>query len=275
MPTLHITTNRHSGIRGAFTLVELLVVIGIIALLISILMPALQKAREAAVNVACQSNLRQHGIAIANYVADNKGYFPVSYRMNASTREYILDSNGNPQPEYDAWRFRVYWVQVRETYMPIGNEPFTSTYQVNPNLVCPAWRRHFPVPNSGPDSNYNLDVSGYHMAFGHSLHRPGSQKYMFLGGLKITQVGGMSDGAVSVGPARRTPPSRFIMLADAGFTQALSTMATGKPIAHRSGWNALFVDGHVQSFAEPNYPHEDDPGSTKIHHYRLRKDLRE
>ena len=59
--------------RHAFTLVELLVVIGIIALLISILLPSLGRAREAANTVKCLSNLRQASMALQNWFADKKG----------------------------------------------------------------------------------------------------------------------------------------------------------------------------------------------------------
>jgi len=79
--------------RFGFTLIELLVVIAIVSILIAILLPALQSARNQAVNIACHSNLRQMGISYLTYTTDNKDYFyPAQFSRGDSTQTVFRDN---------------------------------------------------------------------------------------------------------------------------------------------------------------------------------------
>src|SRR5687767_1697673 len=85
--------------RAAFTLVELLVVVAIIALLIAILLPVLSRAKEQSRGVACKSNQRQLAMAFLLFAQDNKGQLPGNYHDRANpipsrTCWLLGDSNG-------------------------------------------------------------------------------------------------------------------------------------------------------------------------------------
>jgi len=83
-------TGSKKRMQAAFTLIELLVVVSIIALLVSILLPALNKAREQAKNVVCLSNCHQWALAVAQYAYDYGDYFPARLPLVEGQRLWVL-----------------------------------------------------------------------------------------------------------------------------------------------------------------------------------------
>jgi prepilin-type processing-associated H-X9-DG protein len=234
----------------AFTLVELLVVIGIIALLIAILLPSLSKARKQAVTLACASNLRQMGQAMIIYVNDNKAY-PGSLFIRSGQF-------------YAVWPTRLRKA-LGGTARSTGNNIFW----------CPAqetgfqWQAQFGTPGGEyatvTDMGYGYDEGerllnvftvpfsyGYN-DWGHDTQQPnlsdiqkglgGDIDSTFMG-QRLTELKGgrVKKGAEMIAIADNTADGAFDYNIDVRKVD-LRTEGPGK--IHNNGSNVLFCDGHV------------------------------
>ncbi len=147
--------------RSGFTLVELLVVIAIIGVLVALLLPAVQSAREAGRRASCQNNLKQVGLAIHNF-HDTKGYLPSGGRPTAaSTVRYgvfiLLLPFVEQKPLWDNYDSSVSWGHA-------NNLPVTG--QRLPVYECPSSPKHGGILDLNPDGEGpgQFGVSGAQVA---------------------------------------------------------------------------------------------------------------
>jgi prepilin-type N-terminal cleavage/methylation domain-containing protein/prepilin-type processing-associated H-X9-DG protein len=130
---------RSSKRRAAFTLIELLVVIAVIAILVALLVPAVQKVRDAAARTHCANNLKQIGLGMHNYANTNKGfppsrttgtvstapYFPYQHAWSAVLMPYIEQTSTFNEYTYKAdWSSPQNYTAIR-TFMPVFSCPAT------------------------------------------------------------------------------------------------------------------------------------------------------
>ena len=227
--------------RPGFTLVELLVVIGIIAVLISILLPALNRARESARTVACASNLRQIGQAIYGYVNENNGTLPVgSLALNTIGGNAVWDTliskylgresndiyiNRNPSPVLkcpldELQRLAAYPTAIRSYSMV---QAATGTW---PQRVANGVASESFYPKGHPQYNQNFRA------------------------FKITEVSRSARTLMIVENFGKTTPTQANTAGHAtGALCQTPTQQLGdfKEPVHKRRWNYLMVDGHVET----------------------------
>ena len=134
--------------RKAFTLIELLVVIAIISLLVSILLPSLQKAKDLARAVACSANLRGLTMALLLYANDNNQLIP-PYSVGEGTSDYRFGgSQWYMKMEYTGY------IEDDKTVTKGG----TTYYLVDPISQCPGWAPETDTENTFKGFRYGMRV---------------------------------------------------------------------------------------------------------------------
>jgi len=216
----------NQGPRG-FSLVELLVVIGIIGVLIAILLPALSRAQKQARGVACQSNLRQLGLLLATYTSENKGWlFPVG-PDGFDNQPTTFGTNYAPN---ERWPMRAGFKELR-------GAPHPPPWGTQPYVELPYNPDRFPAGPYTPKVMLCPEDLEPFESHSYVLNKHLADKRIRLGSRNF---GGLTSSEVIVmGEKRSTERDYYMELND--FDRVVEQYRHGLKL----GSNYLYHDGHV------------------------------